>query len=113
MNFLIRAITIGFEYGKSWLNSFPNFIRTIGDFSVIGFAFLIVALKNKPSRQIKWFVFIILYFFILMLSGRRSENVSYLCVITYLLLTTRQKRELHISIKKLFSDSQRIKLFIL
>lgn len=101
MNFLIRAITIGFEYGKSWLNSFPNFIRTIGDFSVIGFAFLIVALKNKPSRQIKWFVFIILYFFILMLSGRRSENVSYLCVITYLLLTTRQKRELHISIKKL------------
>ena len=101
MNFFIRAITIGFEYGKSWLNSFPNFIRTIGDFSVIGFAFLIVALKNKPSRQIKWFVFIILYFFLLMLSGRRSENVSYLCVITYLLLVTRQKSEHHISIKKI------------
>lgn len=101
MNFLIRSIMIGFEYGKSWLNSFPNFIRTIGDFSVIGFTFLIVALKNNPSRQIKYFAFIIAYFFILMLSGRRSETVSYLCVITYLLLATRQKREQHISIKKI------------
>ncbi len=101
MNFLIRAITIGFEYGKSWLNSFPDFIRTIGDFSIIGFAFLIVALKNKPSKQIKWFAFIILYFFILMLSGRRSETVSYICVITFLLLASRQNRKHHNSIKQI------------
>ena len=102
MNFLFRAITVGFEYGKSWLNSFPDFIRTIGDFSIIGFAFLIVALKNNVSKQIKWYIFIIAYFFLLMLSGRRSETVSYLCVITYLLIATRQREKSRISIKKIF-----------
>ena len=100
MNFLIRAVTIGFEYGKSWLNSFPNFIRTIGDFSVIGFAFLIVSLKNNPRRQFKWFAVIVLYFMLLMLSGRRSETVSYLCVILYLLIATRQNGKQGVSIKK-------------
>lgn len=91
INYLIRSFLGGFEYGKSWLNSFPNFITTIGKFSMIGFAFLIVLHRNFPRKQIRSFIIVAIYLFLLMLSGRRSENVSYLCVMLILLLLSRSE----------------------
>lgn len=91
INYLVRSILVGFEYGKAWLNSFPNFVTTIGNFSMIGFAFLIVLHRNSPRKQIKSFIIAAVYLFLLMLSGRRSENVSYLCVMLLLLLLSRNE----------------------
>ena len=91
INYLVRSFLVGFEYGKSWLNSFPNFVTTIGNFSMIGFAFLIVLHRNSPRKQLKTFIVAAVYLFVLMLSGRRSENVAYLCVMLILLLLSRNE----------------------
>lgn len=101
-NFLLKTMSGGFEYGKHWLNTFPNFIVTIGNFAMIGAAFLLIAYKKAPKKQLAVLAITIAYLMILMLSGRRSENVSYLCILVFIFIITRSS-DSGFSMKKLLA----------
>ncbi len=88
---VFKSFTIGFEPTSMWLQSLPNFIRSFGNISMIGFGLLIVALADRPQKQKRLFMFVLGYLAMLMLSGWRSENVAYLVVFAYLYLSTRQR----------------------
>lgn len=88
------SFTIGFSQTSLWLQSVPNFIRSFGKISMMGFAILIVALTTKPQKQKRVFIFVLIYLAVLMLSGWRSENIAYLTVFAYLFLSTRPKIKL-------------------
>lgn len=90
--YLKKSMLQGFVIAKEWLNSFPNFIISYGNFSLIGLVMLMLCLKNNIKKQNIVFMFSILYLSIIMLSGIRSENVAYLCVFALLYLITKEKR---------------------
>lgn len=83
------SFTIGFSQTSLWLQSVPNFIRSFGKISMVGFAILMVSLSTKPQKQKKVFIFVLVYLAVLMLSGWRSENIAFLTVFAYLFLSTR------------------------
>lgn len=89
INFLYRAIFVGFQQGKQWLNTFPNYLVVIGDFSIIGLAQLLILFRNNRLKKNIVFLLSVLYLLVLMLSGRRSENVAYICILTYIFIVTK------------------------
>ena len=89
---VLKSFTQGFLNASHWLQSFPNFIRTYGNISLVGFALLIVSLRNKPKQQKIAYISIMIYLIVLMLSGWRSENVAYVVVITYLYIASRDMK---------------------
>lgn len=90
--FFVKAISLGEGFGVYWLNGIPQFLRTYGDFSVIGFCLLISSLCNKTGKQTRALVLILTYFLALMLSGRRSENVVYVCIFVFIYLKTNKRK---------------------
>ena len=86
--FIYKSFTIGFLPSTDWLSSFPDVIKTMGELSLIGFALLIIGYKNDKSCQRKVILFILLYYLLLMTSGRRSENVAYICGFIFLFIRT-------------------------
>ena len=74
------------------MNSVPYVFVTYGKISLVGFAMLIVSLKNNPKYQKKVFLFIILYILVMMVSGIRSENVGYLLVFIFLFFSSQNTR---------------------
>lgn len=90
--FLIIAISQGEKIGVIWLASFPNFITAYGNLSIIGFCLLIISLKYDTRKQIRVLAIIMIYFLLLMLSGRRSENVVYICILAFFFIKTYNKK---------------------
>lgn len=86
--FLFLAIRYGTSISLNWLYSFPSFLITIGNFSLIGFGICIVKLKGK--RQALLTFCILAYLALIMMSGRRSENVAYFCIFLLIFLMTRR-----------------------
>lgn len=86
-----NSFTMGFEQTSQWLQAVPNFIRAIGNISMVGFGILIVAMSINPQKQKKIFLFVIVYLSMLMLSGWRSENIAYFVTFAYLFLSTRPR----------------------
>lgn len=90
--FWYLAITGGERIGVVWLSTFPNFIVAYGNLSIIGFCLYIISLHNDSKKQLKALVIIIGYFLLLMLSGRRSENVVYICILAFFYIKTYKKK---------------------
>lgn len=88
---LYISFSSGGEAARMFVNSFPNILLFYGKISLLGFALLIVSLKEKPQQQKKCFLFIIGYILLMMLSGIRSENVGYLAVFLFVYLQSRLK----------------------
>lgn len=88
---LYISIISGGQAARLFVNSFPNILLFYGKISLLGFAILLVALKYKPKKQFKLFVFIVGYILIMMVSGIRSENVGYLAIFLFVYLQSRLK----------------------
>lgn len=93
-----KSFSDSFSYASRWLQGVPNFIRTYANFSLIGIALLIQGLKEKPKKQAYAFFIVIVYLIILMLSGWRSENVSYLVILFFIFIKNRNSKT---SLKKI------------
>lgn len=94
---MLLTFTEGGVAARAWVNSFPNVILYYGKISLVGFALLLLALQKKEKEQTKLFVFVELYLMFAMISGIRSENVSYVCVFALLYFMSSKK---NISIKQ-------------
>ena len=81
---LYNGLIYGFTTAKMVLLTIPDFIVSYGKFSIIGFYLLIISLRKQKKQQLKVFIFLIVYNLIIMLTGRRSENVAYICIYLYL-----------------------------
>lgn len=92
MILVYKSFTISFITASHWLQSFPNFVRSIGNISFVGFALLVLAQRENPKRQLVTYCSIIGYLIILMMSGWRSENVAYLVIITFIYIKSRYKK---------------------
>lgn len=92
VSLLYKSFSVSFSYASMWLQGVPNFIRIYANFIFIGIALLIPALKYKPKKQTLVFSATVLYLIILMLSGWRSENVSYLVIIYFIYITSRNNK---------------------
>lgn len=90
--FFVIAITQGERIGVIWLSSIPNFIVVYGNLSIIGFCLLIVSLKYDEHKQMRALVLICTYYLLLMLSGRRSENVVYVCILVFFYVKTYKRK---------------------
>ena len=90
--FFYKAISYGERIGVEWLGGIPNFIVVFGNLSIIGFCLLIISFSNRPKKQLFCFLIISAYFLLIMLSGRRSENVVYVCTLCFVYLKTSSKR---------------------
>ena len=97
MTFFYYSFTRGFLNAVIWLGEFPDVIRTIGDLSMLGFGVLIVSLANKKPKQFTVFVFIMLYLLIQIISGRRSETISYITILAFLYFQTRSGKKRSLS----------------
>jgi len=84
MNCLFLNLTQGSIVTRQWLNDFPNVFLYLGKVSLVGFALLLLVLRNDHKKQTKLFVLIESYILLMMLSSIRSENVGYLCVFALL-----------------------------
>lgn len=90
------SITSGGAVARRWMNEVPSVLVAYGKISLVGFALLLLALKEKPKLQKKIFLFTIIYILLMMVSGIRSENVGYLLVFIFLYFVS-QKRKIRIS----------------
>lgn len=88
---LFISFTVGGDYARVFVNTFPNILLFYGKISLLGFAILLISLKNQPQKQKKLFFCIIGYILIMMLSGIRSENVGYLAIFLFIYLQSRIK----------------------
>ncbi len=77
---------------RVWINSFPNILIYFGKVSLIGFALLLLIYKDYPVKQKRVFIFIEIYILTMMVSGIRSENVSYVLVFMFLYLANRKEK---------------------
>lgn len=92
---LFVSVTSGGTAARLWMNRVPYVFVAYGKISLVGFALLLLALKDKPKSQRKVFNFIIFYILLMMVSGIRSENVGYLLVFIFLYFAS-QKKKIHI-----------------
>lgn len=90
--FFVLSIKTGLYAGLAFLNSIPNFIVAYGNLSIIGMCAILVALQDLPGKQKKAFFLSITYFILLMLSGRRSENVAYVCILAFFFIKSYPKK---------------------
>lgn len=77
---LYAGFQSGFSYATSVLRSIPDVIVSYGSMSTIGFALLIISLKERKTEQLITFAAIVAYTLGIMSVGRRSEGVAYLCI---------------------------------
>ncbi len=91
--FFYLSFSDSFTNAVIWLGNFPDIVRTIGDFSMIGFGVLIVSLAYDKHKQCRVFVFIILYLLIQIISGRRSETISYIAIIAFLYYQSKEHKK--------------------
>ncbi len=87
---LYIGLTKGFSESKVFLLSIPDMIVTFGKFSILGFYLLMISLKENKDKQKMVYIFIVIYIMITMLTGRRSENVAYICIFTYIYLSNKR-----------------------
>ncbi len=92
--FLYISFTSGFSAATIWNGRFPDFIKIIGNFSMIGFGLLICSLEKNKAKQLRVYLFIISYLVLLMISGKRSETVAYIVMLTFLYLKTSTRKKL-------------------
>lgn len=90
--FVLKSFSTTYLERIEWYGSFPDFFITIINMSLIGFALLLIAYKNDPRKQNRAFIFIIIYLLIIMLSGRRSENVAYVAILSLIYLQNRKEK---------------------
>lgn len=95
--FFYFSFTSGFLNAVIWLGKFPDIIKTFGNLSMLGFGVLIVSLADKKSKQFKVFAFIMLYLLIQIISGRRSETISYITILAFLFFKTRSGKRIKFS----------------
>lgn len=89
---MLLTFTQGGVAARAWVNAFPNVILYYGKISLVGFALLLLALKNNEKQQTKVFIFVEAYLMFAMISGIRSENVSYVCVFALLYFMSSKKK---------------------
>ena len=89
---LYLGLTESSNVANVWRRSIPDVIVSYGSFSIIGMGALIVALKNDPGKQRIFFWLFFVYITIMMLGGKRSENVAYICILLLLYLKTQVKK---------------------
>lgn len=97
MVFFYFSFTSGFLNAVNWLDKFPDVIRTFGNLSMLGFGVLIVSLADDKLKQFKVFAFIMLYLLVQIISGRRSETISYITILAFLFFKTRSGKKLKLS----------------
>lgn len=93
MIFFYLSFSSGFSNAVIWLGRFPDVIRTLGDISMLGFGVLMVSLAYDRQKQFKVFAFIMLYLLVQIISGRRSETISYITILTFLFYQTRNHKK--------------------
>lgn len=89
--FLFKSLSGGFDNAKLWLNSVPDFLVTIANFSIVGFGLLILVYKKNRRKQLIILLAIMSYFLTIILSGRRSETISYMLVLALVFIVSRGK----------------------
>ena len=89
---LYVSMTEGGPAARTWLNEFPNVITDYGKISLIGWALLIITLRDDPKKQRIAFCFTEFYILIAMLSGIRSENVAYMLVFAMLYFISKKDK---------------------
>lgn len=92
MAFFYLSFSGGFTNAVIWFGNFPDILRTMGNLSMLGFGILIVSLSYDKIKQFKVFIFIILYLLIQIISGRRSETIAYITILTFLYLKTKNNK---------------------
>lgn len=88
---LFAGMSGGFSSSGLMTSSFPDIIISYGNFSIIGLALLVFSLRINKKKQTLTFFSIAAYFCLMMLNGRRSETVVYLCVIGLIYVSTNKK----------------------
>lgn len=91
--FFYLSFSTGFTSAVIWLGRFPDVIRTIGDISMLGFGVLIVSLSYDRQKQLRVFAFIMSYLLIQIISGRRSETISYITILAFLFYQARTHKK--------------------
>lgn len=86
---LYISLTASGESARVFVNTFPNILLYYGKISLLGFAILLVSLKQQPAKQKTLFFCIVGYILIMMVSGIRSENVGYVAVFLFIYLQSR------------------------
>lgn len=89
---LYISITQGGTVARYWVNSFPNVVLYYGKISLLGIALLLVCLKTARKKQQLLFLVSEGYILIMMVSGIRSENVSYLLVLAFIYFACNTKK---------------------
>ena len=94
---LLIGLTQNSNMANIWQNSIPDVIVTYGNISIIGMGLLIIALREEKMKQKYVFIFFALYIVAMMMGGKRSENVAYICI---LFLVFIKSRGIKINLKK-------------
>lgn len=95
---LLIGLTQGFGAANVWQNSIPDVIVTYGTISIIGIGLWIVSLREEERKQKIVFISFILYIVVMMMGGKRSENVAYICI---LFLLFAKSRNMKLNLKKI------------
>lgn len=90
--FLFISMRNGLSAGLIFLNSIPDFIVSYSNLVIVGFGSMLVALQFDTKKQKKACVLMILYYVLLMFSGRRSENVAYICILALFFVKSYKKK---------------------
>ena len=88
---LLAGFSGGFASSGSMTSSIPDIVISYGNFSIIGLALLVFSLRTNKRKQTLTFFAVTAYFCLMMLNGRRSETVAYLCIIGLIYLSTNKK----------------------
>ena len=86
---LLAGLRGGLVGSTSMTAAIPDIVISYGNFSIIGLALYVHSLKHNKKQQTLIFFAIVFYFCLMMLNGRRSETVAYLCVIGLVYVSTR------------------------
>lgn len=87
---LFVGIREGFDAAKAILLTIPDMIVTYGNFAIIGFCMGLIALRKQKMKQMIAFGLLVAYTLMVMISGRRSENVAYLLIYIYIFLSDKK-----------------------
>lgn len=90
--FLFISMRNGLNAGLIFLMSIPDFIVSYGNLVIVGFCAMLLGLQYESRKQKKACILMILYYVLLMLSGRRSENVAYVCILALFFVKSYRKK---------------------
>ncbi len=94
LNFFRISFSAGFSEAVVWYSGITDTIRTLANLSVLGFGILIVSLAGNKRKQTFAFLFIVLYLAFQIISGRRSETVSYIVILGLIFFRTRFRKKI-------------------